>query len=109
MPYFYDPAERTPKEIFPGVVSRTFWGEKMLLSLLELEPGCVVPLHSHPHEQVGILLEGEFEFTIGGETRHVKAGDIFVIPGGVEHTLTVGDKPVRALDIFSPVREDYQW
>lgn len=106
---FYDPAERLPKELFPGAISRTFWGERTLMSLLELAPGCVVPRHSHPHEQVGIMLEGEMEFTIGDETRIVKAGDIFVIPGGVEHSVKVGDKPARALDVFSPVREEYKW
>jgi quercetin dioxygenase-like cupin family protein len=107
--YFHNPADRLAKELFPGVLSRTFWGEKMLLSLLELAPGAEVPRHSHPHEQAGIMLEGEMEFTIGAETRLVKAGDIFVIPGGVEHSVKVLDQPVRALDIFSPVREQYQW
>lgn len=106
---FYNPAERTPKELFPGALSRTFWGEQMLFSLLELAPGCVVPRHSHPHEQAGIMLEGEMEFTIGDETRIVRTGDIFFIPGGVEHSVRVLDTPVRALDVFSPVREEYKW
>jgi quercetin dioxygenase-like cupin family protein len=107
--YYYNPADRTPKELFPGAISRTFWGDKMLMSLLELAPGCLVPRHSHPHEQAGIVLEGEFEITIGDETRIVKEGEIFIIPGGVEHSVKVGDKPARALDIFSPVREEYQY
>ena len=79
------------------------------MSLLELSPGCLVPRHSHPHEQVGIVLEGELEFTIGDETRIVKTGEVFVIPGGVEHSVKVGEQPARALDIFSPVREDYKY
>jgi quercetin dioxygenase-like cupin family protein len=49
------------------------------------------------------------EFTIGDETRVVKAGELFVIPGGVEHSVKVGEQPARALDIFSPVREEYKW
>jgi quercetin dioxygenase-like cupin family protein len=106
---FYNPAERQPKELFPGALSRTFWGEKMLFSLLELAPGCLVPRHSHPHEQAGIVLEGELEFTIGDETRIVKAGEIFFIPGGVEHSVKVGDQPCKALDVFNPVREEYKW
>ena len=106
---FHIPVERTPKELFPGAIARTFWGEKLLLSYLDLAPGCFVPLHSHPHEQAGMVLEGELEFTIGDETRIVKAGEIFIIPGGVEHSVKVGDTPARALDIFSPVREEYKW
>lgn len=106
---FYVPAERPAKELFPGALSRTFWGEKMLFSLLELAPGCLVPRHSHPHEQAGIVLEGELEFTIGDETRVVKAGEVFFIPGGVEHSVKVGAAPCKALDVFSPTREEYKW
>lgn len=109
MSYFYNPAERTPKELFPGAVARTFWGESLLFSYLDLAPGTIVPLHSHPHEQAGIVLEGELEFTIGDETRVVKAGEIFIIPGDVEHSVKVGEQPARALDVFSPVREEYKW
>ncbi|HRW03937.1 MAG TPA: cupin domain-containing protein [Caldilineaceae bacterium] len=109
MPYFYKPAERTPKELFPGAAARTFWGEKVLFSYLDLEPGSYVPPHSHPHEQAGIVLLGELEFTIGDETQVVKEGEIFIIPGGVVHSVKVGDQPARALDVFSPVREEYKW
>ena len=105
----YNPVDRTPKELFPGARSRTFWGEKILLSYLDLAPGSFVPPHSHPHEQAGIVLAGDLEFTIGGETCMVKTGEIFIIPGGVEHSVKVGDAPARALDIFSPVREEYKW
>ena len=109
MSYFYSPDERAVKTLFGDVTARTFWGEKMLMSLVELPAHSVVPLHSHPHEQVGVVLEGEVDFTIGGEKRRLKVGDMWVIPGGVEHMVEAGDKPARALDIFSPVREDYQY
>ncbi len=105
----YTVADREAKELFPGALARTFWGEKVLLNYLDLAPGAVVPRHSHPHEQAGIVIEGELEFVIGDETHIVKAGDIFVIPGDVEHSVTVGDQQTRVLDIFSPVREEYKW
>ena len=106
---FYNPADRAPKELFPGALTRTFWGEKLLLSYLDLAPGAFVPPHSHPHEQAGIVLEGELEFVIGDETRIVKTGEMFIIPGGVVHSVRVGATPARALDIFSPVREEYTY
>lgn len=109
MSYFYSPDERAAKTLFGNVTAKTFWGDKMLLSIVDLPAGSVVPLHSHPHEQVGIMLEGEATFTVGSETRTLKAGDIWVIPGGVEHTVVTGDRPAKALDIFSPVREEYQY
>ena len=54
-----------------------------------------------------MVLEGEFDFTIGGETTTLKEDDYYIIPGGVEHGLVANDQPSVALDIFSPPREDY--
>ncbi len=107
--YFMSPHEREPKTLFGTATTRTFWGENMLLSLVEIPAGGVVPMHSHPHEQAGMVLEGELTFTVGDETRTLKPGDMWMIPGGVEHTVAAGDQPAKALDIFSPVREDYKY
>lgn len=106
---FFKPNERTAKELFPGILTRTFWGENVLLSLLELDAHGSVPTHHHPHEQAGIVLEGEMELTIGEETRLLKEGELFVIPGGVAHSARTGAQPARVLDIFSPVREEYKF
>jgi quercetin dioxygenase-like cupin family protein len=107
--YFLHPEDRKTKELFAGVTTRTLWGEKMLLSLVDLPARSVVPLHSHPHEQVGIVLAGELTFTVGGETKTLLPGDLYVIPGGVEHSVVAGSEPARALDVFSPVREEYKY
>ncbi len=109
MAYFYSTADRASKTLFGEVTAKTFWGENMLLSVVDLPANSVVPLHSHPHEQAGIMLEGEATFTVGDETRTLKPGDMWIIPGGVEHTITTGPAPAKALDIFSPVREDYKY
>ena len=109
MPYFYSPDERAAKTLFGSITARTFWGEKMLMSLIDLPANSVVPLHSHPHEQAGYMVKGQATFTVGGEKRLVKQGEIWVIPGGVEHMVETGDEDSVALDIFSPVREDYQY
>lgn len=109
MPYFYAPDERATKTLFGDITARTLWGDKMLMSLVDLPAHSVVPLHSHPHEQAGIMLKGEATFTVGGEKRLVKTGEMWIIPGGVEHTVEAGDEAALALDIFSPVREDYQY
>ena len=93
--------------IFPGVDIFTTAGDGLMLSLVELEPHAVVEPHSHPHEQMGLLLEGELTFTIGGETQVVKPGEMWRIPGGVTHTCVAGDQATKALDVFHPIREDY--
>ena len=107
MSYFPDPSQLKRKELFPGITMRPMWGEKIMMNLIEFAPNAVVPNHSHPHEQAGIVLQGEFEFTIGGETKSLKQGDAYVIPGGVEHSGVASDGWVLALDIFSPPREEY--
>ncbi|MBU1660648.1 MAG: cupin domain-containing protein [Chloroflexi bacterium] len=106
--YFHNPISRTPKELIPGIVARTLWGQKMLMALVDLDPNTLMPMHSHPHEQVGIVIEGEIEFTIGEETRNLKPGDVYVIPGGVKHGAQTFGQPVKVMDVFSPVREEYK-
>ncbi len=80
----------------------------MMLSVVRLEPRSVVPDHAHPHEQMGILISGRLEFTIGGITRVLGPGDIWRIPGGVRHKVVTLDEPAVALDCFHPIRDDYR-
>ncbi|GIS64948.1 MAG: hypothetical protein CM1200mP3_11960 [Chloroflexota bacterium] len=54
-----------------------------MMSLVELDPKSEVPMHSHPNEQAGLVLEGEFEFTIGTESKKVSKGEYYIIPGGL--------------------------
>lgn len=91
----------------PGVRMQTPHGEHLMLSRVEIDEGCEVPLHSHPHEQGGMLLSGTMKLTVGSETRVCKPGDMYLIPGGIEHRAVAIGGPVVALDVFSPVREDY--
>ena len=94
--------------IFPGVTIHTTAGQHMMLSVVEFEPHAVVKPHSHPHEQMGLLLEGELTFHIGEETQVVRPGQMWRIPGGVVHSAVAGNQPVKALDVFYPIREDYR-
>jgi quercetin dioxygenase-like cupin family protein len=106
--YFPTPEECGRHTIFPGVHIRTCAAEKMMLSYVDLEPHAVVEEHSHPHEQVGMMLEGRAIFYIGDEQKTVGPGDMWRIPGGVRHRLIVLDQPAKAIDIFCPIREDYR-
>jgi len=105
--YVLTKEECSKHNIFPGVDIFTAAGENVMLSYVEFEPHAVVEEHSHPHEQMGLLLEGQLEFFIGDEHHMVQPGQMWRIPGGVPHKAIAGDQPVRALDVFSPVREDY--
>lgn len=105
--YFVPAGQGSHHAIFPGVDIRTTAGQGIMLSLVTFEPGSLVPDHSHPHEQMGLMLSGKAEFTVGGQTRILGPGDIWKIPGGVIHRVRALDGPALALDIFNPIREDY--
>ena len=104
---FIDIKDFPPIEAVPGCRMRTPYGEHLMLSYLEMDEGAVVPLHSHPHEQGGMLLKGRLELTIGDETRVCKAGAMFLIPPNTPHKAVAVGGPCLVLDVFSPVREDY--
>jgi quercetin dioxygenase-like cupin family protein len=106
--YIISPQDCSRHVIFPGVTIHTAAGQHMMLSVVDFEPHAIVQAHSHPHEQMGLLLEGELTFVIGDEKHVVRPGQMWRIPGGVVHSAIAGDKPVRALDVFHPIREDYR-
>jgi quercetin dioxygenase-like cupin family protein len=93
--------------IFPGVRIATCAAEKMMMSVVDLDPGSVVEEHAHPHEQVGMVLSGRAVFFIGGEQKTLQAGDLYRIPGNIRHKVIALEQPVQALDIFCPIREEY--
>jgi quercetin dioxygenase-like cupin family protein len=106
--YFPTTADCSTHTIFPGVTIHTCALDKMMLSYVELQPHSVVEEHSHPHEQVGMVLEGRARFTIGGEEKVLGKGDMYRIPGNVKHRVVVLEELCKALDIFHPIREDYR-
>jgi quercetin dioxygenase-like cupin family protein len=106
--YFPSADECARHTIFTGVHIRTCAADKMMLSVVDLEPHAVVEEHAHPHEQVGMLLAGRATFYIGSEQKTLEPGDLYRIPSNVRHKVVVLDEPARALDIFYPVREEYR-
>lgn len=96
------------KEIFNGTIRGHYAHlERSTVGEVFLEPNTVVPIHSHPHEQVTYVIEGRFQFTVGAHTTVLEPGMAALIPGDTPHggtTLTA----CRVLDVFSPVRDDYR-
>ncbi len=105
--YFVPAGSGSRHLIFPGVEIRTTAGSQLMLSVVNFQPGSVVTDHSHPHEQMGMMISGRLEFTVGGVTRVLGPGEIWRIPGGVVHSVRAFDEPAVALDVFHPIREDY--
>ena len=106
---FYNPTNRQARELIPGVSIRTFWGDEMLVSVVDLDANAHIPRHSHPHEQSGMVLTNEIELTIDQETRIVTPGEVYIIPGGVDHEVRTSNEPAKLMEVFSPVREEYKY
>ncbi len=91
----------------PGLVRRIMANNPNLM-LVEhtMEEGWAGARHSHPHDQLVYVLEGRIGVRSGGAEFEAKAGDSFVVNGGVEHEAWALE-PSVVLDVFTPTREDY--
>ena len=66
------------------------------------------PYHDHVHEQITYVASGEIVFMCKGEPdQNLQAGDMFMVPSGVPHTIKLLSAKARLVDSFSPVREDF--
>ena len=65
------------------------------------------PPHSHPHEQMCYVAAGEIYFLMEGQKEKLKAGDMFLVPSGVPHSIQLLTKSTRLVDCFTPIREDF--
>lgn len=95
------------KELVHGITGHYMHGAGQTIGYVKIEKGAVLPEHSHPHEQITLIMEGEFEMTIGGEKHLFTAGCVHVIPSNVPHS-AVALTDCIAIDVFNPVREDYR-
>lgn len=96
-----------PRELIPGTSVRFIHGGRMTVAHWHFQPGIPLPEHSHPHEQITNITDGEFELTVAGEPFRLQAGEYLVIPPDVVHSGR-SITECRIIDVFCPVREDYR-
>ena len=90
-----------------GVVRKILaYCDSMMCVENHFEKGAVGNMHSHPHTQITYVASGAFEFTIGDETKTVKAGDTLLKQDGIVHGCVCLDKGIL-VDFFTPMREDF--
>ncbi len=90
-----------------GIERKTLtYGEKTLTAEFRLQKGKELPMHSHPHEQSGYLVSGHIVLSIDGEEYDMMSGDAWAIKGDLMHGAKIIEDSV-AVEVFSPVREDY--
>lgn len=90
---------------FDGTEAVFIHSDNMTLAEWHFDPGILLPVHSHPHEQMTKVLSGEFELTINDIKYLLKSGSVAIIPPGAVHSgFAVTD--CHIVDVFNPVRED---
>ena len=104
---FLDLSDIHESEPVPGFRVRFVHTDNMTVAYWDIERGAAMPEHSHEHEQIVNLIEGDFELTVGDELRTLTPGVVAVIPPDVPHSGRAATT-CRIVDVFYPVREDYR-
>ncbi len=107
--FFPSPEECGHHIIFGNIPIRTYAGDHLQMSLVEVPEEGVVDWHQHPQEQMGMVVSGRAIFYVGEESKELAKGDMYFIPGSVRHRVVAvpcAEKFV-ALDIFYPIRPEY--
>lgn len=89
------------------VRARRVQGERITLAIVELAPSAVVVEHRHAAEQLGMVIRGQMHFTVDGETRDLGPGGTWRILGDRPHDVVAGPEGAVVIDVFSPVRSDW--
>lgn len=90
-----------------GMEGRAVLGVHMQLTYVTFHPGTVVPIHSHPQEQIGLLLKGNATLLLEAGEISLTELSSYVVPGGVPHGLIVGKEGAVFAEAFHPPRQDY--
>jgi len=109
--YAYKYDEMEPHKVAEKVERRLVHTDNLMLVNVEFSDGPTEepdPFHSHPHEQVSYLADGEIYLFVGNQEKvHLKEGDKFAIPSNVPHTIQRLTACVRIIDCFTPLREEF--
>ncbi len=100
--------EKEYKDLGGGVRRKVLAYSNNIMNVeLLFEKGAKGDMHSHPHEQIGYIIEGSLVFhEAGKEDITLNTGDTYYVAPNVEHGIDCLTA-VKLLDIFTPMREDF--
>jgi quercetin dioxygenase-like cupin family protein len=99
-----------PEKIKEGFSRRIAHLDNLMVVVCDFTNGPATkpdPSHSHQHEQITYVVQGELLLFLGEEKHHLTQGDIFLVPPDLPHCIQTISAHVRLLDCFSPIREDF--
>ncbi|MCG8351704.1 MAG: cupin domain-containing protein [Chloroflexales bacterium] len=86
------------------------YGGGMMAVQFTFDADMTAPIHNHPHEQIGYVIEGEIDLHMEheGEMRVTRlgAGCSYYVAPNVRHGI-VTRTPSVLIDCFSPIRADF--
>jgi quercetin dioxygenase-like cupin family protein len=94
------------EKVTDKITRRVLIGDKEMIVWWSMQAGAHAAAHTHPHEQMFWVISGRMDFRLGNERRMCNAGDLGVIPGGVEHEAWFPED-TDVIDVFAPPREDF--
>jgi quercetin dioxygenase-like cupin family protein len=111
MKYAQKYAELEAHKVAEGLERRLVYTDNLMMVQIEFTDGPTAapdPFHSHPHEQVAYVAEGEIILFVDNEPGvHLKPGDHYAIPSGIPHTIQRLSPYIKIIDCFTPIREDF--
>ncbi len=99
--------EISSKEVIPGFHGKFVHAKNMTTAYWDIFAGSLLPEHTHVHEQIMNLIEGEFEMELDGEILKLYSGAVVVIPSNARHSGRAITH-CKIIDVFYPMREDYK-
>ena len=100
-------ADESKQREFRGVAFDVLaTGEKSMVTKMNYKNSDKVPAHSHPNEQCGYIISGEYFIHYGQEKGLLKQGDSYCVPSNVEHSWEVISGG-EVIDVFTPPRVEY--
>jgi quercetin dioxygenase-like cupin family protein len=106
----YNWKEIPVRESRKGIFQRVFRGNNVLIGYSELHPNMDPSPHSHPYEQIFMILKGRVQLHVGDECFTCTAGSVIRIPPNVVHWSDPPDPADGAalnMDIWTPYRPDF--
>lgn len=100
-------AQKAKQLVFQGVTFDVLAiGERSMVTKMYYQDGNFVPFHSHPSEQSGYVVSGQYRLRVGEQEDILTAGDSYSIPADVPHSIEI-IKAGQVVDVFTPPRQDY--
>jgi quercetin dioxygenase-like cupin family protein len=100
-PQKIDWAEQPFTEVRPRIFGATVHTPQLTATLYRYGGGTSWEEHSHPQDQVTIVLEGVVDFVVDGAPVRLTTGQLATLPGGTPHSATVPEPGAVSLNVFT--------